>query len=352
MANRSYHDKEKHNNLIRLREIISTLPEFCFEFFLGIENNTAPRTRIAYGYDLRIFFDYILEYKYKKKTLETLTLKDLENISPEDIERYSEYLNYYRRLDKKTGNYIEHENDEKGKLRKLSAIRTLYRYFYKKRKIEKNPSELINMPKIHDKNIVRLEADEVANLLDIVETGRGLTDAQLKFHEKTKLRDLALVTTLLGTGIRVSECVGINVTDIDFKINGIKITRKGGSESVVYFGNEVKDSILNYLDNRSSHSKVIEAEALFLSLQGKRLTTRAVQNIVKKYSKLVTSLKNISPHKLRSTYGTSLYRATGDIYLVADVLGHRDVNTTKKHYAQISDDIRRKAANAVKLREE
>ena len=87
-----------------------------------------------------------------------------------------------------------------------------------------------------------------------------------------------------------------------------------------------------------------------MSLQNKRISVRAVQNLVKKYAKVTTPLKKITPHKLRSTYGTALYRETQDIYIVADVLGHRDVNTTKKHYAAISDDIRRAAANKVKLR--
>ena len=92
-------------------------------------------------------------------------------------------------------------------------------------------------------------------------------------------------------------------------------------------------------------------QALFLSTQRKRMGVQAVENMVKKYARQVTPNKKITPHKLRSTYGTSLYKETGDIYLVADVLGHKDVNTTKKHYAAIDDNRRRKAASAVKLRE-
>ena len=86
-------------------------------------------------------------------------------------------------------------------------------------------------------------------------------------------------------------------------------------------------------------------------MQNKRITVRAVENLVKKYASMVTSLKKITPHKLRSTYGTTLYKETGDIYLVADVLGHKDVNTTRKHYAALEEDRRRRAAKAVTLRE-
>ena len=190
-------------------------------------------------------------------------------------------------------------------------------------------------------------------LLDEVESGEQLTPKQKAYHEKTKVRDLALLTLMLGTGIRVSECVGLNVKDIDWKNGGIQIHRKGGKEVTVYFGREVEDALLDYLDERK---RIIPEEghedALFLSLQRKRLTVRSVENLVKKYSRTVTPNKKITPHKLRSTYGTNLYRETGDIYLVADVLGHSDVNTTKKHYAALEDERRRSARNVVKLRKE
>ena len=172
------------------------------------------------------------------------------------------------------------------------------------------------------------------------------------YYEKTKERDLALITLLLGTGIRVSECVGLDVEDLDFKNNGIKVTRKGGGEMIVYFGSEVEAALRRYLKIRDNITPVSGHEhALFYSTQKKRLGVQAVENLVKKYASQITTTKKITPHKLRSTYGTALYQETGDIYLVADVLGHRDVNTTKKHYAAIDDNRRRKAASAVTLRE-
>ena len=183
--------------------------------------------------------------------------------------------------------------------------------------------------------------------------GEHLTGQALAYYQKTKNRDLAILTLLLGTGIRVSECVGLNLTDVDFKNNGITVTRKGGSQMVVYFGDEVADALENYIE---ADRKVItplsgHEEALFLSTQRKRMGVQAIENMVKKYARQVTPNKKITPHKLRSTYGTSLYKETGDIYLVADVLGHKDVNTTKKHYAAIDEDRRRMVASAVKLRE-
>ena len=208
------------------------------------------------------------------------------------------------------------------------------------------------MPKKHAKEIIRLEPNEVAILLDQVEDGTKLTKKELEYHKKTKLRDVALLTLLLGTGLRVSECVGLDIQDVNFDVCGIKIRRKGGYEAVVYFGQEVETALLDYLEER--HHVIPEQgheNALFLSLQNRRMAVRSVENLVKKYSSRVTTLKKITPHKLRSTYGTTLYQETGDIYLVADVLGHKDVNTTRKHYAAQDDERRRRAANVVRLRE-
>ena len=146
--------------------------------------------------------------------------------------------------------------------------------------------------------------------------------------------------------------MGIDINDIDFDVNGVKITRKGGNEMVVYFGEEVERALKDYLEERKDkEAKPGHEKALFLSIQNKRIGVRSVEKLVKKYAQKVTVLKKISPHKLRSTYGTTLYNETGDIYLVADVLGHKDVNTTRKHYAQMQDDNRRRAAKAVKLRD-
>ena len=145
----------------------------------------------------------------------------------------------------------------------------------------------------------------------------------------------------------------MNLEDVDFDNLGIKIRRKGGYEDVVYFGEEVEEALHSYMEERSHIVPVSGHEnALFLSLQNRRITVRAVENLVKKYASLVTNLKKITPHKLRSTYGTTLYQETGDIYLVADVLGHKDVNTTRKHYAAMKDENKRKAARTIRLRED
>lgn len=343
----AYHNQQDNEITLKTRKLLKELPEFCREFFSDITDNTTAKTRLGYAYDLRIFFKFLAEEeKGFGDDISKYTIADLEKISATTLNNYLEYLSYYI----KEGN-IEFTNKERGKSRKLSAVRMMLKYFYKHEKITANPGELITTPKIHEKSIIRLEVDEVAKLLDVIESGEGLTPAQKKYHEFTSKRDLALVTLLLGTGMRVSECVGIDLNHIDFSVNGIIIRRKGGKEQIIYFGEEVDEALQNYLEVREDITPVAGDEnALFLSLQNKRMSVRAVQNLVKKYSSLVTTMKNITPHKLRSTYGTNLYKETGDIYLVADVLGHSDVNTTRAHYADMADEHRRKAAKVVKLR--
>lgn len=348
MAEQNYHDKMNKENTTKLRELLMELPRFCGDFFRGIEHTTSSLTRIAYAYDMRVFFQFIQNNNpmYKNITIREFKIELLDQIKAIDIEEYLEYLSFYKKGE------IEHLNQENGKKRKLISLRSFYNYYFKKELIQTNPAALIDIPKLHQKEITRLDIDEVAKLLDEIEFGESMTTTQQRFHQKTKIRDLALVTLLLGTGIRVSECVGLDLTDVDFNNDGIKIRRKGGYESIVYFGDEVHDALDAYLKERETIFPITGYEnALFLSLQKKRISVKSVENLVKKYASLVTKLKTITPHKLRSTYGTSLYRETGDIYLVADVLGHKDVNTTKKHYAAIEDTRRRSAANKVKLRE-
>lgn len=351
MADRTtYHTQRDRENIMKLREVLQTLPSFCRDYFRAVEPTTTTQTRISYAYDIRIFFQFL---RSQNPSLEGVSMQDLsvevlDQVKALDIEEYMEYLKLY---DAREDQVVT--NGERGLKRKISALRSFYAYYYRKEMIQTNPTVLIDMPKIHDKAIIRLDAEEVASLLDYVEScGEKLTGQKKTYYDKTKERDLALITLFLGTGIRVSECVGLDIEDVDFKNNAVKVTRKGGNEMYVYFGEEVEKALRNYLKIREGITPIAGHEhALFYSTQRRRISVKAVENLVKKYTREITSTKKITPHKLRSTYGTSLYQETGDIYLVADVLGHKDVNTTRKHYAAMDDNRRRRAASAVRLRE-
>lgn len=329
-----------------LRNLQNDLPEFCRLFFRGIESNTSILTRINYAYDLRLFFTFLSEKipEFIEIQYSDFDIKKLEVINRIHIDMFLEHLNYYK------NDELERENHERGKARKLSSLRSFFKYYFKSELISKNVVELVDMPKLKEKPIIKLEADEVVKLIKSVESGCNLSPTQMKYHKFTKKRDIAILVLLLGTGMRISELIGIDINDIDLGVNGIKITRKGGNKSIIYFSDEVRFHLESYLEQRREIQALPDHEnALLLSLQRRRISVRSLQNLVKKYTKDIAPLKNISPHKLRSTYGTMLYQETGDIYLVADVLGHKDVNTTRRHYASINDERKRRAASIVKL---
>ena len=348
---KTYQEETYIDNTIRLRGVLNTMPDFARDYFRAIEPTTSTKTRISYAYDIRIFFQFLISQNpsLAKIGIPNLNVSVLDQLKPIDIEEYMEYLKVYKREDNEMIT-----NGERGLKRKMSALRSFYSYYFKHQYIATNPTLLVDMPKLHDKAIIRLDIDEVAMLLDYVEScGSKLTGQALSYYNKTKERDIAIITLLLGTGIRVSELVGLDLSDVDFNNNGVMVTRKGGSQMVVYFGEEVEKALKRYLEVRAGITPLAGHEhALFYSAQRKRMGVQAVENMVKKYSRQITTTKKITPHKLRSTYGTALYQETGDIYLVADVLGHKDVNTTKKHYAALDDARRRQAATAVRLRED
>ena len=345
---KTYFNNRDAANLEKLNTILDEdLPEYCREYFVGISSNTTPLTRLNYAYDIRTFFRYISGKitRFSQKSSQEITLEDIESLSPFEIEAYLSYVEIYKDKD---GNVVK--NGARGKSRKLAAIRSMIKYFEKKRLIRFNPTATVDTPKSREKEIIRLEGDEIGTMLDVVDTGMGLSERQQKYQENTRMRDLAIVSLLLGTGIRVSELVGLDLDDVNFDDLSFVVTRKGGARVILYFSEEVAGYLYDYYCIRSADETIKNEPALFLSLQKRRITTRAVENIIKKYSAIATPLKHITPHKLRSTFGTQLYRNTGDIYVVADVLGHKDVNTTKRHYAAITEDIRRNASTKVSLR--
>lgn len=333
------------------KQLLAALPDAASDFILAIQQDTQPLTRYAYARDLSLFFRYLERENpaFGVRPMISWNASEFNKITARDISLYLDYLTLYFDEDEKIIT-----NQELGKMRKFYSVRSFFKWMYRNQMIKQNVTELVNTPKRHEKPILRLEIDEVARMLDAVETGDALTEGQRRFHNATKKRDLAILSLFLGTGIRVSECVGIDIDDLDFDVGGFLVTRKGGNQTILYFPDEVVVPLKAYLAER----RTIEAlpgheNALFLSLQKTRMSVRAMENMVKKYAQIAAPLKKrISPHKLRSTFGTNLYNETGDIYLVADVLGHADINTTKRHYAAMQDQHRRYAATKVHLREE
>ncbi len=345
MRHEDYYVTRNIQDIDKIAELLEQLPSFCEDYFIGIESRTSCQTRLKYAYDLRIFFDYLCKRRFKSLTPAELSMEELKQVTHYDIEYFLSYLSHYRFNDKHLS------CDERAKARKLSAVRALFKYFFNKGVLDRDDSAKVSTPKLHDKEIIRLDSDEVAKLINVAEKGNGLSRHAEGYHKKTSVRDTAILTLFLGTGIRISELVGLDNDSFDFKTHSFIVTRKGGNRAILYFSKEVEFALKAYIEEKLNDPKVPKDEpAFFLSMQYKRINVRSVELLVKKYSRIVSPLKKITPHKLRSTYGTRLYNATGDIYIVADVLGHRDVNTTKKHYAAINEEKRKDAANKVLLR--
>ena len=346
MSNNYYLDRNRRN-MRKLNEMLGELPPFCSVFFIGIQDTTTPLTRLNYAVDLKLFFNYLVTYetKFYNRQVQSITIGDIDEIDAQLIERFMSYIAYY---DKDDGSVFT--NGERGKLRKLSSLRAFFKYFFNKDMLKANVASKVRSPKLHEKPIIRLEENETAELMYSCDTLTGFSEHQKKYNENFKTRDNAIISLFLTTGIRVSECVGLNVDDINFNLNSFRVTRKGGNQVILYFGEETAEILKNYLLYRDTLQIPKEEQALFISSQKKRMSVRSMEYLVKKYAKVATPLKKITPHKLRSTYGTNLYRETKDIYIVAEVLGHKDVNTTKKHYAAITDDVRKSVAGKVKLK--
>ena len=350
----SYKEQMDAKRILQIRAVLKELPQACGDFLRAIAISTGTFTRLAYAIDLRTFFFFLHDERiaFSDKDVILYDDADLAKLTRNDITAYTEYLTYYLKstTDDSVPNkeYVNHELSIK---RKLCAIRSFYDYLFKNQRISSNVTELVPLPKVHEKPIIRLTLDEMDRILSAAQTGQSMTKAQQKYQKITAKRDFAMLSLFLGTGIRVSECIGIDLDDLDMENNAFIVTRKGGNQVVLYFPPEVADALGEYLEERRQIEALPGHEnALFLSLQRKRITQRAVQNLVKKYAAVAAPLKpKISPHKLRSTYATNLYQETSDIYLVADVLGHTSVDTTRKHYADMTDARRRMAAEHVHL---
>lgn len=360
-----YTEIVKKQNILTLRALLKEMPPFCTDYFRGIASSTLPRTQTGYCRDIYTFLQFIIMRNpiYKDYQIKNIPLKVLEEMTPADIDEYLEHLNYY------VFEGTEYRNGESAKARKLSALSNMYSFFNKRQVVTNNPLTAVERPKVHDKVIITLDQEQIFDLMEAVENPANMTDRQKKFHNLTMARDRAIFTAFLGTGMRVSELAGLDVSDVDFNNQTFRVIRKGGNEAYIYFGDDIRDALCYYLGiqeyEKDSESEIKplspresllkdndEEKALFLSLRGNRMAVRSIEVMVKKYCTMINTNKKITPHKLRSTYGTALYKETGDIYLVADVLGHKDVNTTKKHYAEMTNDNRKRAANIVPLKKE
>lgn len=332
------YDKEK------IEYLLDTLPGFVTSYIKSISQTTTPKTRLSYLRDINQFLTYVKDADPSISSAKKITPECLEHLSLDFFNTYLDFLTTYEENGK------IRTNSRVSIRRKLSSLRNLYNFLIISELIEINPITRVKIPDVKkDKNIIRLETDECENFLDTVEYGKGNLSPQMqKYFDKYAPRDTAIIYTLLRTGIRVSELVGLDIPDINIEKKSLTVVRKGGKKDIIYYGDELADILGDYLVYRKGIYTDEEYEdALFLSAQRRRITVRSVENLVKKYVNRAGIEKHITPHKLRTTYGTALYEATGDLYLVADALGHSSVTTTQKAYTEVSSERKKKYRNAL-----
>lgn len=329
-----------------LANYLSELPDFVFSYIEEYYNGESINTQLGYSLDVRTFLNYLREFKYKDvQKNEDFTLNHIEKVTPSDLIRFKAYLREYEtsyispagRLIKKTC-----RNSPYGINRKLSAVRGLFIYLYKTEQISQNVTDKVDFVKLHQKIKKPLTTQETVRLIDVIYNGENYFEGRtLTEYKNKKLRDIAIFTTYLGTGIRVSELVNLKIPDIDFNTQSFIVTRKGGDQQEIFMPVQVNNAIYEYL--YQDEENVRDSGPLFLGRGGKALTIASVEKTLKNYCFAVgiTHPDKTRPHALRRTFACRLLEDGVDIKMVAELMGHKNIEVTHRYYAQYSSQKRR-----------
>ncbi len=348
---RSHNKSDKPDNIVKKENDIymeceaiqKELPSFLRPYFAYLKGNVLPMTRLAYLHDVRFFMNYLIsETDLTKAAVPAkITSDELNAIEAADINLFIDYCRKYMVDDGDTVTVFE--NNNKSLARKKSSVSVLFKQLFRDGIIERNITDgfdPIRVAKPGEREIKALQDDEVMIMLDAVTNGTGLTDHERRYWEKTKLRDKAILVMFVTYGLRLSELQQLNLSSFNFSRGEFKIYRKRGKESIMPLNRSVEIVLSDYIN--SERNTVIPEnsaaeDALFLSLQGKRITERAIRELVKKYTSIALNTSRragYSPHKLRATAATSLIGRGNSIYDVAALLDHEQVTTTQLYARQ------------------
>ncbi len=340
---------KEHEILLQCQEIESQLPSFLRGFFNYLKGNVLPMTRLAYLHDIRFFFNYLVNDTELThcSDIKKIELEDFKKIKAVDVNLFIDYCRQYQVETDKA--IIIYENSNKTLARKKSSISVMFKQLYRDGLLDKNITDgfdPIRVPRAGEREIKALQDNEVMLMLDAVTTGNGLTKKEQEFWQKTRRRDKAILMLFVTYGLRLSELQQLNVSSFNFNRGEFKIYRKRGKESLMPLNESVYEVITEYIElERASEDTLTDEykDALFLSLQGRRMTERQIRELVRKYTSIgmKTSREGgYSPHKLRATAATSLIGRGNSIYDVAALLDHEQVTTTQL-YAAHKKNIKR-----------
>ena len=341
---KKYWNEREEDTIRKLNIVLDGLPDFVSRYTTYIADTTAALTRYNYAKDIEMFFDYVA--KELGISISDITTDTLSSLSVDFLSEYSNYMaaNY-------RGNTI-HKTSKVTRARRLSSLRSLYKYLYSTDQISQNQMSKVRNPKIDEQEIIALTSDEATTLLNSTMSTDLKSEQAKHYNELQQFRDYTILSVLVNTGIRVSELVGLDIKDIDTRNASLRVIRKGHSEySTLFYNDDLANLLEDYIDYRTNILGVAEEDedALFLSSRKKRIAVRSVQELVKKYTNRSGLLKHVTVHKLRSTYGTLLYKATGDIKLTADSMGHKSIETTSRRYVNSGAEERRAAKDIINI---
>lgn len=329
-----------------LKNYLSELPDFVFSYIEEYYTGESINTQLGYSLDVRVFLDYLRKFKFPEiKTSEDFTISHIDSVTPVDLIKFKSYLREYEtEYFSPRGKKIKRicRNSPYGINRKLSAVRGLFIYLYKTEQISQNVTDKVDFAKLHQKIKKPLTTQETIRLLDVIYNGeKYYTGRNLTEYKNKKKRDIALFTTYLGTGVRVSELVNLQVKDIDFCTQSFIVTRKGGDQQEIFMPVQVQNVLGDYIYEDEEHPR--DSGPLFLGRGGKALTIAAVEKNLKNYCHTVgiTHPDKTRPHALRRTFACRLLEDGVDIKMVAELMGHKNIEVTHKYYAQYSNQKKR-----------
>ena len=343
---------EKENNVyFECESIEAQLPKYLRSYYIYLKGNVLPMTRLAYLHDVLFFFNYLVNETdlTRADNPSKVTIEELNDIKSMDINIFLDFCRKYKVESK--DNIVVYENGQRTLARKKSSISVLFKQLYRDGILEQNITDgfdPIRVPKSGETEIKALNDDEVMIMLDSVTTGQGLTNHEKTYWEKTKLRDKAILVVFITYGLRLSELQQLNISSFNFDRGEFKIYRKRGKESLMPLNKSVYKVLMEYIDMERPDEERIAVgheDALFLSMQGKRITERAIRELVKKYTSIALKTSRragYSPNKLRATAATSLIGRGNSIYDVQALLDHEQVTTTQlyaKHKQNVKRDL-------------
>ena len=326
---------------VDLTKILTKLPDFAFVYIEMAYDGESVNTQIGYSIDIKTFLEYLKKYKFKTiGEIDEITPEMLNEVTLRDLNGFKAYLQEYENeYTTATGKKVKRvrRNNEYGINRKLSSIRGLFLYLYKNDYIDHNITDKLDFKKLHQKMKRPLTTQDVLNLIEVLYDGENFFDGRTRAsYLNRKQRDIALFTAYLGTGCRVSELVNLNINDVDFESSSFVVTRKGGDQQEIFMPIQVENEMLKYVEERLSDEDTKDNDPLFISRNGKRILPQTVEKNLKSYCRAagITDPDKMHPHALRRTFACNMIADGVDIKMVAELMGHKNIEVTHRYYTQ------------------